>query len=138
MNFSKAFFGLTACLFAASLTGCVIRETSPPPPPDRVGSITVDVTIQGTNDPTICSILGVDRIDVTIVEAGSVISSAQAPCGEFGLTFTGLPEGFYDAEVVLLDTAGFEVSDIVIVQDADVVANTDFQITVDFPASTIH
>ena len=128
MNFSKAFFGLTACLLAASLTGCVIESTP------ATGSITVDVTIEGTSSATICDLVGADRIDVTIVG----VKSAQAPCGNFGLTFEGLPEGFYDAQVVLLDINGVEISDTVVVQDADVVGNTDFHISVDFPASTIH
>src|SRR5215217_5276523 len=77
MNFSKVFFGLTACLFAASLTGCIIEST--PPPPERVGSISVDVTIEGTTSPTICGLVGADRINVTIVDTGVVVDEAQAP-----------------------------------------------------------
>lgn len=136
MNFSKVFFGLTACLLAASLSGCFVESSAPPPPPE--GSITVDTTIEETTDPALCAALGVDRIEVTILDAGGVVDTVTTPCETFGITIEGLPEGTYEAEVMLLDAFGNQMSDIVVFQGADVVGGTDFGISIDFPVSSIN
>ena len=130
MNFSKVFFGLTTCLLAASLSGCVVESSSPPPPRD--GSITVDVTINNTHDPNLCAALGVDSIEVNILDSAGVAATASTICEDFGLTIAGLPEGNYDVEVLLLDAGGHQVGDAGTSANADVIGGTDLKVSIDF------
>ncbi len=128
MNFSKVFFGITACFLAASLTGCVV-ESAPPPPE---GSITVDVTINDTHDPNLCGALGVDQIEVDILDAAGLVASKGTICENFGLTIEGIPEGTYEVQVLLLDPGGHQVGNAGVSTGADVVGGTDLTVAIDF------
>lgn len=137
MNLSKVLFGLTTCFFAASLSGCFFGNSSPPPP--SFGSISVDVTIEESNSPSACSFAAADQIEVTLIDAaGNVVTTVSTPCETFGMTIDNLPEGRYEAEVLLLDVFGHAVSDILVFADADVIGDTELQINADFPSSTLH
>src|SRR5215471_16142370 len=102
MNLSKVFLGLAGCLLAASLNGCVVVADDSG---SGLGSITVDLTIKETDDPTVCddSDVQVDEIEFTLVDdLGHTVKQKTLPCGTFSLTFDGVPEGTYDVEMVLL------------------------------------
>jgi len=130
MNFSKVFFGLAACLLAASQSGCIVTSSSPPPPAG-VGSISVDVTIGNSTDPAACDLVAVTDIEVSLFDAGGLLKTVTTDCENFGLTFDGLPEGGYDVQVLLLDFDGHQVSDTA-TAPADVIANTEVHVPIDF------
>ena len=135
MNFSKVFLGFTGCLLAASLSGCVVVADSG----SGLGDLTVDLTIEGTNDPTICDdpLVLADEIDWTLVDdTGRTVKSLTTSCGVFSVTFADVPEGFYSVEISLAD-AGATVSDTLIVDDIDVVEDTEVVVPADMPVALI-
>ena len=137
MKLSKVFFGLTGCLLAASLNGCVVVADSGRG--SGLGSITVDLTIDHTNHPSICDDPAVlaDEIDWTLVDdRGRTVKGVTTDCGVFLVTFDDVPEGFYSVEISLADR-GATVSDTLVLDDIRVIEDTDIRVPGDFPLALI-
>ncbi|AUX19760.1 hypothetical protein SOCEGT47_002120 [Sorangium cellulosum] len=134
MKLSKVLSGLGGCMMAAaSLTGCVIVDGDGP----ESGSLTVAVTINRSDDPWQCFTHDVDGLAVSLVDEDGFVTEAIADCDDFGMTFDGLPSGFYDVEVWLLDFAGRPKSDIVIVEYISVDDGFETVVDIDFPSGAI-
>jgi hypothetical protein len=136
MNLTKAFCGLTGCLFAALLSGCVVVADSG----SGLGSITVDLAIDGETSPTICDApdINVDEIDWVLVDdLGDTVATKTTTCGDFVLTFDGVPEGRYEVEISLV-SRNETVSDLYILTNIRVIEDTDIKVEGDFPFELIH
>ena len=131
MNLTKVSCGLTGCLFAALLSGCVVVTDSSEPDP---GTIDVNITIDGDDDVFVCSDFLVDEIEVVII--GHNEFAATTDCDDLGITLDGVPPGTYDVQVTLL-AGGRQVSDPGVARDVRVFSGGLVSIDVNFPASTI-
>lgn len=139
MNFSKVLLGLGGCVLISSLSGCFVEPASGSPAPAvYYGSITVDYTIEGSVHPSECAFANADQIEIAIRDSAGVFTTVNSPCENFGVTIDRLPEGTYEVDTTLLDTAGRAVSDTLVFPGADVVENTDLLVNVDFPTRVIH
>ncbi|WP_437724956.1 hypothetical protein [Sorangium sp. So ce861] len=130
MKLSKVLSGLAGCVLStASLTGCIIVDGD-----DDDGSLTVAMTIDGSDDSWECFDHDVSGLAVSVEdEAGFLVAEEAVDCEDFGLTIGGLPEGYYDVEVWLVDFDGHAISDIVRVEGVDVLDGHDTLVDVDFP-----
>jgi hypothetical protein len=140
MNLSKVSLGVTGCLFAAFISGCVVVGSGghkDPPPPAAAGSITVDISIEGSHSAANCAALGVDHFDVDLSDDVGIVSSVSVDCELFAVTFDDLPEDFYQIDLTLVDFDGVVVSDIVTVTDLEVLDGQAKTVSVDFPESSI-
>ncbi|WP_437814000.1 hypothetical protein [Sorangium sp. So ce1078] len=133
MKLSKVLSGLAGCvLAAASLTGCVIVDHDDGHAHYTGGSITVALTIDGSDDPWECFDHDVSGIAVSVEDEDFVVQEV-GDCDDLGLTIDGLYEGYYDVDVWLVDFDGYAISDIVRVEGVDVLDGLDTVVEVDFP-----
>jgi hypothetical protein len=132
---------LTSCALAFGTTcGCSLALGAEVPPVDvgqGSGTITVDWTVAGVDDPTMCARFGADEIEVVIYdENGDQVATAHAACGSFDVTVP-LPEGTYSADVKLVDQNDNAITTTTTLQALDVIAGTDLAVAVDFPSSSV-
>ncbi|XYH98726.1 hypothetical protein ACMHYB_02895 [Sorangium sp. So ce1128] len=133
MKLSKLLSGLTACVLAsASLTGCIIVDGDDDHVHYGSGSLTVELTIDGSDDPWQCFDYDVEDIVVSVEDEAGFVTVASTDCDALGLTIPDLPEGYYDVEV-WLEEDGFQKSDVVRVTSVDVLDDADTLVEVDFP-----
>ncbi|XXX77559.1 hypothetical protein WMF30_02125 [Sorangium sp. So ce134] len=135
MKLSKVLSGLAGCVLAtASLTGCIIVDGDDDHVHLTSGSLTVEMTIDGSDDPWECFDYDVSGFAVSVEdEAGFLVEEVAADCEDFGLTILDLPEGYYDVDVWLVDSRGYAISDIARVEGVDVFDGVDTVVEVDFP-----
>jgi hypothetical protein len=135
MNLSKVLLSLTGCLFAASLTGCVVTTSDPV----GVGSLSISVTLNDRNTSSECDFYGVDRIEMNVLDDfGDRVAAVNPPCTDLGVTVENLEEGFYTVEATLLDSGGAPRSDQVIVEDLHVTDGIELAVLIDFPGGAIY
>ncbi|WP_437317587.1 hypothetical protein [Sorangium sp. So ce385] len=135
MKLSKVLSGLAGCVLAsASLTGCIIVADDDDHVHVTSGSLTVTMTIDGSDDAWECFDHDVSGLAVSVEdEAGFLVAEEVVDCEDFGLTIGGLSDGYYDVDVWLVDFDGYTISDIVRVEGVDVLEGHDTLVDVDFP-----
>ncbi|WP_437983895.1 hypothetical protein [Sorangium sp. So ce117] len=135
MKLSKVLTGLAGCVLAtASLTGCIVVDHDDDHDHLTRGSLTVALTIDGSDDPWACFDHDVSGVAVSVEdEDGFLVLDAVGDCDDLGLTIDGLSEGYYDVDVWLVDFDGDAMSDIVRVESVDVLDGADTLVEVDFP-----
>jgi hypothetical protein len=135
---NKPFFlGLALC---ALLPSCVVAAGDPSPGPVAAdsGSLVLDWSIDGDKNPDQC-----DQSDATTLDI-IVTTSSGAPAGEFQqscrafATTVDLPPGHYEAEAVLIDSAGHDRTTPVQVGSFTILGNDELSVSVDFPASSFY
>ncbi len=142
MKFSKVLFGLTGCILgASSLTGCVlVAHDNDPPPVVEVGTgrLTVDLFIEGSQDPDLCAFYDVDRFEIFVTDSFGDLHSTTVLCEEFGVIFDDLPEGDTAVDADILDFNGNVVSEVGGTDGVFVSSRSDVVVEIDFPPGSIH
>jgi hypothetical protein len=112
-----------------SLPGCIIVDDDDPPP--LVGTLTVEWSIGGAQDPLDCIDFGVDRLELVISGPGEDIE-VEAVCEDF-ITSVDLYEGRYVADATLVDSFDRAATLTQPIDDVDVIDGTELILEVDFP-----
>jgi hypothetical protein len=100
---------------------------------DDEGSLTVDWTLDDTDDPDACDDYEARSLEIIIYdERESVASRIHPRCDDFDAEVY-LPDGVYSIDATLLDGSGGDVSTTLSVDDIDVYAGEDTPISLDFP-----
>ena len=135
MTRKQRFIGLfSAVLLSLSGIGC-LSSFEEFPPDLETGLLTVDWTIAGSRDPRRCATFGASEIELRIFDGrGDLAADAGAACEDFSSTLE-LIDGYYDAEVTMLDDAGHRLTRTLTLNDLDIRADTDLVSDLDFPAS---
>lgn len=120
---------LSAAL-ALSAPGCIIVEDGD----DDIGTLTVRWSIIDDVDPRDCLATGSDRLELAVFDLfDDHVTTLYPDCDAFEVTLA-LEEGFYTAEATLVDRFNASVTTTQIIDDIDVVEDTDLEIFIDFPA----
>jgi hypothetical protein len=120
--------------YAAGLSACFITSHHEPVivGPD-VGTLTIDVTLDGTKDPIACADYGATDIELVVYDSrGTEVAEDYAPCEDFAIS-VDLHDGVYSADVTLVDAANKAVTTTLPIDDVDVRAGKELVIDVDFP-----
>jgi hypothetical protein len=141
MRLFELALSLAACALVTALPACSVGLGAEPPivtsVPDTTGTVTVQWTVAGAPDPSVCSAYGATTLELVVYDAnGTQVATANAPCDSFALTLT-LDEGTYTADATLVDPDSTARSVTKPLDDIDVVAGTDLSIDLDFPTSSI-
>jgi hypothetical protein len=97
------------------------------------GSLTLDWTLDDTDDPVACDDYDARTLEVIVYDDyGSVATRVHPPCDAFEASIV-LPDGVYSIDATLLDRSGNDVSTTLPVDDIDVYAGEDTPISIDFP-----
>jgi hypothetical protein len=97
------------------------------------GSLTIDWTLDDTDDPFACDDYGARTLEIIIYdEYESVESTIRPPCDSFEASID-LLDGVYSIDATLLDRSGTDVSTTLSIGDIDVYAGEDTPISIDFP-----
>jgi hypothetical protein len=136
MSLKKLFGISTGCLYAAlSCAGCSVEAGISVPEPAR-GTLTVDWSVDGSQDPLACDDFGAFDFELIVYDdAGRPFTTTTAPCEDFIITVE-LPEGYYSADATLIDPAAKAVTVTKPIDDIDVIAGDDLTIEIDFPPSS--
>ena len=120
---------------AAAAPACVVDDDDP----DRVvvvdppGTLTVDYTIYGERIPSDCAYYGASDVELVVYDdLGYVIAGQYAPCDFFTVSID-LYAGYYSADVTLVDPYNYAVSVTSVLQDLEIVRDTELVVNVDFP-----
>ena len=125
---------LLVCGLALGLPGCVIVDDDDAPPA-LVGTVTVDWSIAGFQDPADCVDFGVDRFELVIYDGpGDVVDEYETYCEDFSLS-VDLYEGYYFGDVTLIDPFDDAVT-LTKEIDIDIIGDTELEIPIDFPPSS--
>jgi hypothetical protein len=114
------------------LTGCEVH-THDGYYDDDEGSLSIDWTLDDTDDPRACD--DYDAYDIELIiydDRGSVASRIHEPCDSFAVS-VDLLDGVYGLDATLIDRAGHDVSTTLMLEDIDVYAGEDTPISIDFP-----
>ncbi|WP_437590277.1 hypothetical protein [Sorangium sp. So ce1000] len=134
MKLSKVLTGLAGCVLAtASLSGCIVVAHDDDHDHLTSGSLTVALTIDGSDDPWECFDHDVSGVAVSVEDEAGFVVEAVGDCDDLGLTIGDLSEGYYDVDVWLVDFDGYAMSDTVRVERVDVFDGADTLVEVDFP-----
>jgi hypothetical protein len=141
MNSRKYLGSLVIVLAAAALlTGCEIDagiDAGPVVVTDGIGSLTVGFTVAGREARDVCADFGVAAADIQVFDSfGDFVTDVEVDCNDFSGSID-LAEDDYRAEVTLVDANDNAVSTTAIVRRLDVIADTDLEVGVDFPANSI-
>ena len=133
---------LFALVAAAALTGCEVQAGIGGPGAvvvgDGTGSISIGFTVDGRDDRFACADWGVAAADILVVDDfGDIVVDEQVDCNAF-IDTIDLPEGNYSAEVTLVDDFDDALSTTAKLRGLDVIAGTDLEADVDFPASSMY
>jgi hypothetical protein len=123
-----------ACLALFS-SGCTVNTSNDGVIVPVAGRLILDWTIQGQQDPNLCTLGGASAIDIVVTTVGgSFVSEFQAPCAAFSTTISTLAPGSYagTAELVAGDTPRTTQVPL----DPFNVTSTDLILTIDFPANS--
>lgn len=120
---------------AAAAPACVVDDDDP----DRVvvvdppGTLTIDYTIYGETISSDCAYYGASDVELVVYDdLGHVIADQYAPC-EFFTVSIDLYAGYYGAEVTLVDPSNYAVSVTSVLEDLEIVRDTELVVDVDFP-----
>jgi hypothetical protein len=114
------------------LTGCEVH-THDGYYDDDEGSLSIDWTLDDTDDPRACD--DYDAYDIELIlydDRGSVVSRIHEPCDSFGVS-VDLLDGVYGLDATLIDRGGHDVTTTLQLDDIDVYAGEDTPISIDFP-----
>lgn len=104
---------------------------------EDVGTLNLDWTVLGGQDPGACEAVGADVMSIHIYDSNDdVVASLNEPCENFGVSID-LPEDDYSAEMVLIDPDGGAVSTTSHIDDLEVIAGTELDSGADFDSDTI-
>src|SRR5688572_17026399 len=124
--------GLFACL---GLSGCLFVDDDDDDavPYDPIGSLTVEWTIDGQQNPADCAAFAVDRLELVLYTgADEFVDEFEPVCESFGVT-VDLFEGLYYGDATLVDSFDQAATFTEPLDDIDIIADTDLNIVIDFP-----
>jgi hypothetical protein len=128
---------LKHCIFAvcaactALLTGCGDNTTVVA----GAGTLVVDWTVSGTKDPAECDASGAQDADVTVSSGNVVIGEFASDCRNFSEAIS-LGPGTYDAQAVLLDSAGADRTTSIAIGPVQIFGGDQVVVPINFPASS--
>lgn len=129
----------TALCLGALATGCtagnddvvVVSRNAP-----IASTLTVDWTVDGTKDPSTCSVAGANVIEISVQDlAGNEVGAFQQRCGVFATSIT-LDSGNYAAYAVLLDVNNQPRTTEIAISPFTLRGNDELVIPIDFPADS--
>jgi hypothetical protein len=127
--FRHARWGSLAAAVSLALLGACGQED--------VGTLNLDWTVLGGQDPGACEAVGADAMSIRVYDsADNVVASVDQPCEDFGYSFD-LPEDDYRVEMVLVDSDGGAVSTTSHIEDLAVIGGTELDSGADFGSNTI-
>jgi hypothetical protein len=116
---------------ALQLSGCFVT-TDGDPAPARLGTLTVDWSIDGRHSSFDCADFGVDRLELVIYdESGAEVDEVEPFCESFAVS-VDLVEGSYFADVTLVDSADRSATLTKTLDAIYIIGGTDLDISVDF------
>lgn len=121
-----------AALLGAQLTGCFIVTEDDDP---RLGTLTVEWSIEGSIDPIDCDVFGADRAELLIFAGRDLVADFAPVCEAFAISID-LEEGLYDGELTLLDSFGDPITFVEDLPALDIYGGEELVVTVDFPAGS--
>ncbi len=141
MRLLEIAISLCACALASALPCCAVgrrnRAARRHVVPEATGTLTVQWTVAGAPDPSVCSAYGATTLELVVYDdAGNEVATANAPCDSFALSLS-LSEGGYTADATLVDPDSTARSVTKTLDAINVVAGTDLSIDLDFPTSSI-
>jgi hypothetical protein len=122
-----------ALVLSLGLVGCEVRAYGDDDYYEDEGSLSVDWTLDDTDDPRACD--DYDAYDLELIiydERGGVAARISPACDEFGVSID-LLDGVYSLDATLIDRSGRDVSTTLELEDIDVYAGEDTPISLDFP-----
>ncbi|HKO92861.1 MAG TPA: hypothetical protein VJU61_17015 [Polyangiaceae bacterium] len=123
----------TSLVALSQLPGCFFVEDDDRRVPSPVGTLTVQWSIDGTQNPLDCADLDVDRLELSIYSAdGRLVEEVEPFCESFTVS-VDLLDGLYTADVTLVDSFDNAATFTETLEDIDIIAGTDLAIDVDFP-----
>jgi hypothetical protein len=131
-------YWLTGAACALFLTSsCVVDDHHNPGPVDGPATLTVEWTLDGTDDPSQCRQANAPSILITVEDDdGPVGPDIQVDCEEFGVDVKDLDPGHYYVSALLLDPNGDDRTTTVESDRFSLYADDAFTIDIDFPASS--
>jgi hypothetical protein len=145
------FFRAGAAVALTSLMGCQVAVDDPhddyyeegPAPRSSASSVgaseaelSVEWTIEGSTDPRACLDYDVDHAYVTIEDDRGLVDEAEVSCEAFGYAAPPLPPGIYWATVVLRDSRGYDLTEVVETDDTDLPPGVSDFVSIDFGGSS--
>jgi hypothetical protein len=130
-----------ALVVAAIATGCTSPGTSagseqPPEPTEGGSALTVQWTIRGSSDPSVCDQASAAAIQITILtNRGEPFGSFQQSCNAFS-TNLDLDPGVYAMQAQLLDAAGAPRTRLVRIETFTLNVNSQLTEPIDFGVGT--
>jgi hypothetical protein len=111
--------------------GCVVHTDHA-----HRGTLTLDWTVDGTDDPAQCRQGDVDRFSVHVETSdGAFADDYDAPCEAFSISID-LPADDYHADAVLIDSRGRDATTTVPTDDFRVHSGEEVVLDLDFPADS--
>jgi hypothetical protein len=126
-------WGVKAMLCAAGLVlpGCFIVTDDDEP--RRVGTLTVEWTIDGIQDPNDCAVFGVDRLELLLYTRFEELIDEINPLCESFILSVDLVEGRYHADATLVDSFDRAATLTEPLDNLDIIEDTDLEVLIDFP-----
>jgi hypothetical protein len=125
-----ALFG--AASLALTLGGCVVEHLS-------YGTATMRWSIERRIDPFACWQEGAASMDIHVYDdRGRRVAAGHPSCTAFQASFPLLREGWYTADMTLVDGFGYDVSSTVYVPEFYVTGGRDVVIDADFPYGSFY
>lgn len=121
----------------ASLSACVVTSDDYVTPVPTVGRMTLRWTINGIADPLQCRQAAAPTVRISIFSGGAYVSDYVQGCETFGTTIDLYP-GDYNGTVHLEDSAGLPRTTNVDLLPFRIIAGTNLDIPVDFPANSFY
>jgi hypothetical protein len=115
---------------------CSTTVSSSEPPPPAQGTVVLDWTIGGVKDPDACAQSAVATVQTSVTDAsGASVGTFQQACPAFSTNITLFP-GMYNADVVMLDSAGNPRTTTLPVNTFSIHGADTLSIPIDFPPSS--
>lgn len=129
--------GALALGVAAQLSGCLFVTDDGDLGPLPLGTLTVNWSIDGLRDPLDCEDFDVDRLELVIYDdsSGDVVDELEPFCEAFGIS-VDLPEGYYFADVTMVDSFDRSATLTETLEAIAIIGNTDLALSVDFPVDS--
>lgn len=133
--FSRSRWLHTSPLLAALVlgaAGCEVHTGGDDDYVDDSGSLTIDWTLDHTDDPAACDDYDARRLELIIYDdRNRVVDTIEPSCDSFEASID-LPDGVYSVDATLLDRSGGDVSTTISTDDIDVYAGEDTPIRFEF------
>ena len=122
-----------ACGAALYLQACIVIADDSDPP---VGTLTVEWSIDGQQNPSDCSAFHVDRLELLLYTGlDQLVDQVEPICESFSVS-VDLLDGRYEADATLVDSFDRAATVTQTVYAIDVIQGTDFVVGIDFPIGT--